>query len=405
LELDAEARCPPADPGPKEAIVQIPIQRYFRVLVIGTEYAGPARIIEEKLGFRTVVVDVNDAHEAIHNGADLCAILVDRNDAPLALAARDARGFEMPVFLISERSTEVFHEPYLQDVKGVLVAGLESPEFYQKTLRTSIEEYVHGLLTPFFGELLQYDYDGNRSWACPGHQGGQMFRRHPIGRLFFEHMGENVFRDDICNAMVSLGDLLIHEGPALAAQKQAAVIFGADRTYFVLNGTSSANKAVNTALLREGDIVLFDRNNHKSNHQGALITAGAIPIYLEADRNGFGMVGPIDWAALDESAIRTKIAAHPLLKNSDAAQRERPIRAAIIEQCTYDGSLYNVRKILDRIGHLCEYIHFDEAWAGFGAFHPLLKHHFAMGLELTGRDPGIIATQSTHKQLAGFSQA
>jgi ornithine decarboxylase len=232
-----------------------------------------------------------------------------------------------------------------------------------------------------------------------------MFRRHPIGRLFFEHMGENVFRDDICNAMVSLGDLLIHEGPALAAQKQAAVIFGADRTYFVLNGTSSANKAVNTALLREGDIVLFDRNNHKSNHQGALITAGAIPIYLEADRNGFGMVGPIDWAALDESAIRTKIAAHPLLKNSDAAQRERPIRAAIIEQCTYDGSLYNVRKILDRIGHLCEYIHFDEAWAGFGAFHPLLKHHFAMGLELTGRDPGIIATQSTHKQLAGFSQA
>ena len=169
----------------------------------------------------------------------------------------------------------------------------------------------------------------------------------------------------------------------MSAQQEAARIFGADRTYFVLNGTSSSNKAVNTALLRDGDIVLFDRNNHKSNHQGALMIAGAIPIYLEADRNGFGMVGPIDWAALDEKSIRAKIAAHPLLEGSGAAERERPIRVAIIEQCTYDGTVYNARKILEKIGHLCEYIHFDEAWAGFGAFHPLLKDHFSMGLELT----------------------
>ena len=331
--------------------------------------------------------------------------MVGRDEAEGILAARSERGFEMPVFLASERSAEVFHADYLSEVKGVLVAGLESRDFYKRTLLTAIEEYVGGLLTPFFGKLLQYDYDGNRSWACPGHQGGQMFRRHPVGRLFFEHMGENVFRDDICNAMVSLGDLLIREGPALEAQEQAARIFGADRTYFVLNGTSSSNKAVNTALLRDGDIVLFDRNNHKSNHQGALMLAGAIPIYLETDRNGFGMVGPIDWAAFDEKAIRAKIAAHPLLKGSDAAGRERPIRVAIIEQCTYDGTVYNARKIVDKIGHLCEYIHFDEAWAGFGAFHPLLKDHFSMGLELTEKDPGIIATQSTHKQLAGFSQA
>ena len=94
-----------------------------------------------------------------------------------------------------------------------------------------------------------------------------------------------------------------------------------------------------------------------------------------------------------------------LLKGSGAAERERPIRVAIIEQCTYDGTIYNARKIVEKIGHLCEYIHFDEAWAGFVAFHPLLKDHFSMGLGLTERDPGIIATQSTHKQLAGFSQA
>jgi ornithine decarboxylase len=385
--------------------MHIPIQRYFRILVVGKEAAPVAPIIEETLGFRVESAASSEAREAIYNGADLCAIIVDRHDAEVALAARRERGFEMPVFLLSERSTEVFDAPYLSEVSGVLVRGLESREFYKKTLLTSVEHYVGTLLTPFFGTLLQYDHDGNRTWACPGHQGGQMFRRHPVGRLFFDHLGENVFRDDICNAMVSLGDLLIHEGPALQAQQEAARIFGADRTYFMLNGTSSSNKAVNTALLRDGDVVLFDRNNHKSNHQGALMLAGAIPIYLETDRNGFGMVGPIDWSALDEKVIRARIAAHPLLAGTDAATRERPIRVAIIEQCTYDGTLYDARKIVAAIGHLCEYIHFDEAWAGFGAFHPLLHDHYAMGLVLGENDPGIIATQSTHKQLAGFSQA
>jgi ornithine decarboxylase len=133
--------------------------------------------------------------------------------------------------------------------------------------------------------------------------------------------------------------------------------------------------------------------------------AGAIPIYLETDRNGFGMVGPIDWQAFDEKVIREKLKNHPRLKGTDHWKKERPIRVAIIEQCTYDGTVYNARKVIEKIGHLCDYIHFDEAWAGFGAFHPLMKDHFAMGLDLTDKDPGVIATQSTHKQLAGFSQA
>jgi ornithine decarboxylase len=78
----------------------------------------------------------------------------------------------------------------------------------------------------------------------------------------------------MCNADVKLGDLLIHEGSAKHAQKFAAKVFNADKTYFVLNGTSAANKVVTNALLTRGDLVLFDRNNHKSNHHGALIQAG-----------------------------------------------------------------------------------------------------------------------------------
>jgi ornithine decarboxylase len=383
----------------------IPIAKFFRILVVGEQSGRVARIVEEELHFTAVSVSSDQIAEAIRAGADVGAIIVSQSDAPATIKAREERGLRMPIFMISRRTEEALAEPFLKSLDGVVIAELETREFYEKRLVAAVEKYALSLRTPFFGALMQYDYDANRAWACPGHQGGQMFMRHPVGRLFYGHMGENVFRDDICNAMVSLGDLLIHEGPALAAQQAAAKVFGADRTYFVLNGTSSSNKVVNTALLRSKDVVLFDRNNHKSNHHGALFIAGAIPIYLEADRNGFGMVGPIDWPAFDEKAIREKLRSHPRLKGTDAWKKERPIRVAIIEQCTYDGTVYNARKVLEKIGHLCDYIHFDEAWAGFGAFHPLMKNHFGMGLELTDKDPGVIATQSTHKQLAGFSQA
>ena len=378
---------------------------YFRILVIGESNQAVASLIEERLGFRTTLCPVADISRIVHGAADVAAIVAARDDVAAAVKARDARGFAMPIFMMSRRDEETFNEPYLKSLEGVFIADLETSEFYRKRLLAAVEKYVTGLMTPFFGALMRYDFDANRTWACPGHQGGQMFMQHPVGRLFYAHMGENVFRDDICNAMVSLGDLLIHEGPALAAQQQAAKVFGADRTYFVLNGTSSSNKVVNTALLRSKDVVLFDRNNHKSNHHGALFIAGAIPIYLETDRNGFGMVGPIDWSAFDENNIREKLRRHPRLKGTDTWKKDRPIRVAIIEQCTYDGTVYNARRVLEKIGHLCQYIHFDEAWAGFGAFHPLMTDHFGMGLKLGPKDPGVIATQSTHKQLAGFSQA
>ncbi|MFL6593631.1 MAG: ornithine decarboxylase [Luteimonas sp.] len=385
--------------------MSVPVQRFFRVLVVGEDSGQVARIIEDELHFTVTSVASDDVAQAIRSGADVGAIVVTRADVEATIAARDERGLRMPIFLLSRREDATLDEPFLKSLDAIVIAQQETRDFYTKGLLSAVEKYAASLRTPFFGALMQYDFDANRTWACPGHQGGQMFMRHPAGRLFYEHLGENVFRDDICNAMVSLGDLLIHEGPALAAQQAAARVFQSDRTYFVLNGTSASNKVVNTSLLRSKDVVLFDRNNHKSNHHGALVFAGAIPVYLEADRNAFGMVGPIDWSAFDEKNIRQKLKDHPRLKGTDTWKKERPIRVAIIEQCTYDGTVYNARKVLEKIGHLCEYIHFDEAWAGFGAFHPLMKDHFSMGLELTAEDPGIIATQSTHKQLAGFSQA
>jgi ornithine decarboxylase len=111
---------------------------------------------------------------------------------------------------------------------------------------------------------VDYAEEGNQLWTCPGHNGGVFYARSPIGRIFFQHLGEAVFRDDLDNSVLDLGDLLTHEGPALAAQQEAAKIFGAERTYFVLNGTSSSNKIVLQSLLSEDDLVPFDRNNHKA---------------------------------------------------------------------------------------------------------------------------------------------
>ena len=126
-----------------------------------------------------------------------------------------------------------------------------------------------------------------------------------------------------------------------SAQKEAAAIFGAEKTYFVLNGTSASNKIVLSALVAEGDLVLFDRNNHKAAHHGALFLGGGIPIFLPTDRNAYGLIGPIDHEALDETAIRENIRANPLVKDKEAWRRERPFRVAVIEQCTYDGTIYD----------------------------------------------------------------
>jgi len=267
-------------------------------------------------------------------------------------------------------------------------------------LEAAADEYQQGVLPPFFDTLTKYVAMGNSTFACPGHQGGQFFRKHPAGRQFYEFFGENMFRADMCNADVKLGDLLIHEGSAKEAQRFAAKVFNADKTYFVLNGTSAANKVVTNALLTRGDLVLFDRNNHKSVHHGALIQSGATPVYLETARNPFGLIGGIDAHCFEESYLRREVARVA----PQRAEQARPFRLAVIQLGTYDGTIYNARQVVDKIGHLCDYILFDSAWVGYEQFIPMMEQCSPLLLDLNEHDPGIFVTQSVHKQQAGFSQ-
>ncbi|WP_414501106.1 ornithine decarboxylase [Zymobacter sp. IVIA_12111.31 C1] len=303
-------------------------------------------------------------------------------------------GFEIPAFVVCDGQAK----DVLPD--GCTWLSLEDPSHSQQ-IELAIQAYYKRLLPPFFDTLSHYVSMGNASFACPGHQGGHFFLRHPAGRQFHDFYGEHLFRSDICNADVQLGDLLIHEGAALAAQKYAAKVFNADQTFFVLNGTSAANKVVTNALLAPNDLVLFDRNNHKSVHHGALIQAGATPIYLETERNSYGFIGGINDQALNEANIREKIRCVA----PERAEDVRPFRLAVIQLATYDGTLYNARQVVQRIGHLCDYILFDSAWAGYEQFIDILSQCSPLLLTLTPDDPGIIVTQSVHKQLAGFSQA
>ena len=368
----------------------------------------------ERMGFQVIKARrVEDAEIAVQTDAAIGCMVVDwgkkgiEGKAASLINLMRRRGLDMPiVILVRRKRFEDIPVEVLDYIDGYVFLAEETPEFIAKNLVSRLKQYAETLKTPFFGALVDYAEEGNQLWTCPGHNGGIFYSRSPIGRIFMEHLGEAIFRDDLDNSILELGDLLTHEGPALQAQKEAAAIFGAEKTYFVLNGTSSSNKIVLTNLIAEGDLVLFDRNNHKAAHQGALLMAGGIPVYLSTDRNAYGLIGPIRPDDFDEKTIRERIRANPLVRDKDAWKRERPFRVAVIEQCTYDGTIYDAQSILDRVGHLCDYILFDEAWAGFMKFHPLYERRFAMGLKGLGENaPGIVATQSTHKQLASFSQA
>src|SRR5690349_12589283 len=367
-----------------------------------------------RMGFQVIQARrIEDAEIAVQTDAAIGCMVVDwgkkglegKTAALINLMRR--RGLELPiVILVRRKRLEDIPVEVMDYIDGYIFLAEETPEFIARNLVSRLKQYAETLKMPFFGTLVDYAEEGNQLWTCPGHNGGVFYNRSPIGRIFVEHLGESVFRDDLDNSVLDLGDLLVHEGPALKAQQEAAQIFGAEKTYFVLNGTSSSNKIVLQALVAQGDLVLFDRNNHKAAHHGALFLGQGIPVYLETDRNAHGLIGPIFPEALDETAIREKIRHHPLVADSEAWKRGRPFRVAVIEQCTYDGTIYDARLIVEKLGPLCDYILFDEAWAGFMKFHPLYAGRFAMGLTGLGEDaPGIIATQSTHKQLASFSQA
>lgn len=254
-------------------------------------------------------------------------------------------------------------------------------------------------LPPFTKALLNFAKEARDDFCTPGHHNGALFEEIPEGRAFVSALDQGAFAADISDSSSVIGDPSSHEGVSGEAEALAASVYGSDRCFFVLGGTSTSNRIAISALVSEGDLILFDRNNHKSASQAALAAAGGLPVYLASERNESGIIGGLTEETLDPTRLREKAAK----LSPDAGKKQRPYRLACLQLSTYDGLFLNAKEILRRIGPLCDYILFDGAWAGYENFLPLLCDSAVLTFPLAKDDPGILVTQSVHKQLAGFS--
>ena len=311
---------------------------------------------------------------------------------------------DVPIYVYGETKTSR-HLPndILRELHGFIHMFEDTPEFVARHIIREAKSYLEGIQPPFFKALLDYAEDGSYSWHCPGHSGGVAFLKSPIGQMYHQFYGENMLRADVCNAVEELGQLLDHNGAIGASERNAARIFNADHCYFVTNGTSTSNKMVWHHTVAPGDVVVVDRNCHKSILHSIIMT-GAIPVFLKPTRNHYGIIGPIPQSEFEIDAIKAKIRANPLLAGVDA-DTVKP-RILTLTQSTYDGVLYNTETIKNLLDGYIANLHFDEAWLPHAAFHSFYGSFHSMGKKRARPKHSVVyATQSIHKLLAGISQA
>lgn len=371
--------------------------------LLGTEYDETLHVeyfedftftLEQQSRLASVVVALNTNDQIFEKIAHSLATLV-QNIRHL--------NSDLPIFLVCEKNlANQLPQKLLTEVKFVIEPNLEKQKHIEviKELTQISAAYVQSLTPPFFKALLNYVEKGPASWHCPGHAGGMAYLKSPIGQIFHQFFGENLLRSDVCNAVTELGQLLDHTGPVAESEKNAARIFNADHLFFVTNGTSTSNKIVWHSLVGPNDIVVVDRNCHKSNLH-AIIMTGAIPIFLNPTRNHFGIIGPIPLSEFSPESIQKKIDENPFILD----KKQKP-RLMTLTQSTYDGIIYNVEIIKKKLDGLIDALHFDEAWLPHAAFSELYKNMHAIGTDRPKTQTSMIfSTQSTHKFLAGLSQS
>jgi arginine decarboxylase len=282
--------------------------------------------------------------------------------------------------------------------------------------------------TPFYTALTEYSKRPISVFhAMPISRGNSVFKSRWITD-FGDFYGRNVFLAETSATNGGLDSLLQPKGPLKKAQEKAAKAYGAEHTFFVTNGTSTANKIVQQALIKPGDVVLVDRDCHKSHHYG-LVLAGAFPVYLDSyPIEEYSMYGAVPLRIIKDRLIA--------LKN---AGRLDKVKMLLLTNCTFDGLVYNVEKVMQEVLAIKPDMVFlwDEAWFAFASFTYTYKQRTGMYVaqklfnkyrsaeykeeykkhiaslkpnELpTLPDPEkvkirVYATQSTHKTLSSFRQ-
>jgi len=370
----------------------------FEVLGV-TSYGDLSQFAQQQSRASAFILSIDD--EEFTPGPDMDPAVLNLRTFIQEVRRKNA---DVPLYIYGETKTSR-HLPndILRELHGFIHMFEDTPEFVARHIIREAKSYLDGVQPPFFKALLEYADDGSYSWHCPGHSGGVAFLKTPIGQMFHQFFGENMLRADVCNAVEELGQLLDHTGPVAESEKNAARIFNADHCFFVTNGTSTSNKIVWHHTVAPGDVVVVDRNCHKSILH-AIIMTGAVPVFMKPTRNHFGIIGPIPQSEFDPAVIREKIRANPLLKHVNA-DTVRP-RVMTLTQSTYDGVIYNTETIKRMLDGYVDSLHFDEAWLPHAAFHPFYGPYHAMGKRRARpKESQVFATQSTHKLLAGISQA
>src|SRR5262245_53559579 len=314
-----------------------------------------------------------------------------------------SRNSRLPIFLMANRKVAgTVSVEVAQLADEFIWIPEDTAPFIAGRVTAAVDRYRSQLLPPYAKALATYNRDAEYSWAAPGHQGGVAFLKSPVGRVFFDFFGENLFRTDMGIERGALGSLLGHTGPIGESERYAARVFGAHRSYSVLNGTSASNRAIMSACVGDDEVALCDRNCHKSIEQGLVITGG-IPVFIPPTRNRYGVIGPIPPERLEPEAIAKSIAANPL---AQAVGAKRAVYS-VLTNCTYDGMCYNAVESQNRLAKSVDRVHFDEAWYGYARFNPLYRDRYAMRgspADHPKDGPTVFATHSTHKLLAALSQ-
>ncbi len=367
---------------------------------------------EEKDCYTLIAKNYSDGLDILYSRADIACIIVDwdiemesdrKTKYKPSEFIKEIRTINdmISVLLMTDKES-IWNVPteILEIINGYIWKIEDTPEFIAGRIQKEVDRYTERVMPRFFGSLVKYAEEYKYAWHTPGHMGGNAFLKSPAGIAFHKYFGENVLRSDLSISVPELGSLLDHEGVVGEAEKEASRVFNSDRSYFVLNGTSTANQIIWRSQVMDADLALVDRNCHKSLNYAMVIT-GAIPVYLVPTRNPYGTIGPIHSKEFDATSIQKKIDEHPLVKD-----KKSRIQMCAITNSTYDGLCYNVLGIKQKLSQRVNNIHFDEAWYAYARFHPVYKDHYGMSEhELDPAHPPIFASQSTHKLLAAFSQA
>ena len=327
------------------------------------------------------VESADEALQIARDDGDLQSVLVDGLlDAESLVQSLYALRPELDLYVLvdSARDEETVGALTREAIDGFFIRDEADPRGWFRILQAEIQEKSR---TPFFDALREYVLMAKDAWHTPGHSSGDSLRGSPWASAFHEFVGENLLRADLSVSVDMLDSLLDPKGVIAQAQEMAARAFGAQRTFFATNGTSTANKVIFQTLLAPGDKLLLDRNCHKSVHHGVVLS-GARPVYLDSSVNTtYGLFGPVP-----KKTLFAAIEAHP-----DA-------KALILTSCTYDGLRYDLPPIIAAAHARGIKVIIDEAWYAHARFHPAFR---PTALE-AGAD---YATQSTHKVLSALSQA